>query len=108
MAGCGGRLGAPSLGLCPRQSDDQGEFQVALPYREDQLGELVRRVKVATERFQAGEIDAFEVDEVIFQYSRAAKELWKFCNMGQVEFTARIVRDEPPGDWWDRGARRRR
>lgn len=35
-------------------------------YHEEQLGELVRHVKVAVERFQAGELDAFEVDEVIF------------------------------------------
>ena len=90
------------------KSDRRAARETVAAYHEDQLGELVRRVKVGTERFQAGEIDAFEVDEVIFQYSRAAKELWKFCNMGQVEFTARIVRDEPPGDWWDRGARRRR
>ena len=90
------------------KSDRRAAHETVAAYHEDQLGELVRRVELATERFQAGEIDAFEVDEVIFQYSRAAKELWKFCNMGQVEFTARIVRDEPPSDWWDRGARRRR
>lgn len=77
-------------------------------YHEDQLAELVRHVKHAVERFEAGEIDAFEVDEDIFQYSRAAKELWKFCNMGSVDIVARIVGEEPPGDWWDRGARRRR
>ena len=77
-------------------------------YHEQQLGELVRHVKLAVEQFQAGELDAFEVDEVIFQYSRAAKELWKFCNMGHVEVAARIVRDEPPDGWFERGARRRR
>jgi len=90
------------------KSDRRAARETVAAYHEEQLGELVRHVKLATERFQAGEIGAFEVDEVIFQYSRAAKELWKFCNLGQVEFTARIVRDEPPGDWWDRGARRRR
>lgn len=90
------------------KSDRRAARETVAAYHEEQLGELVRHVKQAAERFQAGEIDAFEVDEVVFQYSRAAKELWKFCNLGQVEFTARIVRDEPPGDWWDRGARRRR
>ena len=89
-------------------SDRRAARETVAAYHEEQLGELVRHVKQAVERFQAGEIDAFEVDDVVFQYSRAAKELWKFCNLGQVEFTARIVRDEPPGDWWDRGARRRR
>ena len=90
------------------KSDRRAARETVAAYHEEQLGELVRRVKPALERFEAGEVAAFEVDEVIFQYSRAAKELWKFCNMGHVEIAARIVRDEPPGDWWDRGARRRR
>ena len=90
------------------KSDRRAARETVSAYHEEQLGELVRRVKPALERFEAGEVAAFEVDEVIFQYSRAAKELWKFCNMGHVEIAARIVRDEPPGDWWDRGARRRR
>ena len=90
------------------KSDRRAAREIVAAYHEEQLGELVRRVTLAIERFQAGEVNAFEVDEVIFQYSRAAKELWKFCNMGHVEIAARIVRDEPPGEWWDRGARRRR
>lgn len=90
------------------KSDRRAAREAVAAYHEEQLGELVRPVKLAIERFQEGEIDAFEVDEVIFQYSRAAKELWKFCNMGHVEIAARIVRDEPPSDWWNRGARRRR
>jgi hypothetical protein len=90
------------------KSDRRAARETVAAYHEEQLGELVRPVKLAIERFQEGEIDAFEVDEVIFQYSRAAKELWKFCNMGHVAIAARIVRDEPPSDWWNRGARRRR
>ena len=89
------------------KSERRAAHETVAAYHEEQLGELVRRVQVAVDRFQAGEIDAFEVDEVIFQYSRAAKELWKFCNTGHVEIAALIVRDEPPWDWWDRGARRR-
>ena len=77
-------------------------------YHEEQLGELVRHVRFALDGFQAGEFDAFEVDELIFQYSRAAKELWKFCNLGNIEISARIIQDEPPIDWWERGVRRRR
>jgi hypothetical protein len=88
------------------KSDRRAAREIVAAYHEEQLGELVRRVQFAIERLQAGEIDAFEVDEVIFQYSRAAKELWKFCNLGQVEFTARTIREEQPGDWWERGAPR--
>jgi hypothetical protein len=90
------------------KTDRRVARETVAAYHEEQLGELVRRVASVIDRFQAGELAAFEVDDMIFQYSRAAKELWKFCNMGQVEVTARIVRDEPPGDWWDRGARRTR
>jgi hypothetical protein len=57
-------------------------------YHEEQLGELVRHVRRAIERFETGELDAFEVDEYIFQYSRAAKELWKFCNYRDIELAA--------------------
>ncbi len=77
-------------------------------YHEKELGELVRHVQLALDGFQAGELDAFEVDELIFQYSRAAKELWKFCNLGNIEISARIIQDEPPVDWWELGVRRRR
>jgi hypothetical protein len=90
------------------KSDRRAARETVAAYHEEQLGELVRRVQQEIERFQAGEIDAFEVDELLFQYSRAAKELWKFCNLGQIEFTARAVREERPGNWWDRGAPRRR
>jgi len=31
------------------------------------------------DRFRRGELYAFGVDEVLFQYARAAKELWKFA-----------------------------
>jgi hypothetical protein len=77
-------------------------------YHEARLAELVERVAEAVDRFRAGQLRAFEVDEVMFQYSRAAKELWKFCNLGNVEVTARVIADGEPIDWWQRGAPRRR
>ena len=77
-------------------------------YHEAQLGALVAHVAEAIDRYRAGELDAFDVDHVLFQYSRAAKELWKFCNYPQVELAAAMIRDQPPHDWWDRGAPRER
>jgi len=62
----------------------------------------------ARARVTVGKLDAFDVDQVLFQYSRAAKELWKFCNSLQVEVAAALIRDQPPGDWCERGAPRRR
>jgi hypothetical protein len=77
-------------------------------YHEVRLGELIKRVEEALDRFREGKIDAFETDELIFQYSRAAKELWKFCNLTDVEFTASVIDADAPIDWWERGALRRR
>ena len=57
-------------------------------HHESNLAGLVALVAEATDRFRNGELKAFDVDEVLFHYSRAAKELWKFCNMPDVELTA--------------------
>lgn len=35
-------------------------------YHEAELAELVRQVGAAIDRFRSGEVDAFEVDQVIF------------------------------------------
>jgi hypothetical protein len=80
---------------------------VIAEYHETELGKLVARFGEAVDRYRAGELDAFEVDQVAFQYSRAAKELWKYCNLLQAEIAAAIIREDPPHDWWDRGAPRR-
>jgi hypothetical protein len=77
-------------------------------YHQAQLRELVARVGQAVDRYRAGELDAFDVDQVLFQYSRAAKELWKFCNTLQVEVAAQVIREQPPSDWWERAAPRHR
>ena len=77
-------------------------------YHRAQLALLVDRVSAEIDRYRAGELDVFDVDHVFFQYSRAAKELWKFCNLADVETTANIIREYPPADWWQRGAPRKR
>ena len=77
-------------------------------YHQARLAELVQRVGDAIDRFRADELDAFEVDQVIFQYSHAAKELWKFCNLPDAEFTAGLIGDSAPVDWWEQGAPRSR
>ena len=64
-------------------------------YHDAQLCELVDRVGDAIDRYRAGERDAFEIDRVLFQYSRAAKDLWKFCNYLQVEVAATMIRVQP-------------
>ena len=85
-------------------------------YHEARLAELVEHVAEAVDRFRAGEHDAYAVDEVLHQYSRAARELWKFCWLpgggAGAERTARLLRDMAAEgdsvDWWQLGAPRDR
>lgn len=90
------------------RSERRAAREAVAAYHEACLAELIRRMGEAVDRFRAGELDAFDADEIVFQYSRAAKVLWTFCNLPDVEFTARVIVDRAPADWWDRGAPRRR
>jgi hypothetical protein len=76
-------------------------------YYEASLGELIEHVAQTIDGFRAGKLDAFAADHTLFQYSRSAKELWKFCNLTPVEIAARAILDQPEVDWWERGAPRR-
>jgi hypothetical protein len=84
-------------------------------YHEQQLRLLLERVREGFARLDAGEIDVFEVDELIHHYKQSARELWKFCNLsgGGPVGAARALEflreqgQEPP-DWWAAGERRRR
>lgn len=83
-------------------------------YHAARLAELIEHVREALARYDAGEIDAFDLDNVIHHYKRATQELWKFCVGGgaHVLFAARTLaywetEGEQP-DWWEAGAPRRR
>ena len=80
------------------KSGRRAALKVVADYHATQLAELVGHVGEAVDRFRAGDID----------YSWAAKELWKFCNGTDAEFIARLIDEGAPGDWWERGAPRRR
>jgi hypothetical protein len=90
------------------KSERQAARARVAEYHEAQQAELVARVGDAIDRYRAGELNAFDVDQVLFQYSRAAKELWKFCNYGQVEIAAAMIGEPLATDWWERGAPRER
>jgi len=107
-----GRAPAPaslsSLVTVSGKAERQAARKVVAAYHEAELGELVARVGEAVDRYRAGELDAFDVDRVLLQYSRAAKELWKYCNYGSVELAAEVIRARPPLNWWEQGAPRQR
>lgn len=64
-------------------------------------------------QLDAGEIDEFDLDDLIHHYKRSAAELWKFCGSsgGQWQQAANTLTylrghgQEP--DWWQRGGLRR-
>jgi hypothetical protein len=83
-------------------------------YHEAELAGLIGHVAEALERYRADELDAFGVDETLHNYSKAARELWKFCFGGgsgaYLEIVASILeRERASGDrrdWWGAVERR--
>ena len=90
------------------KSERQAARDAVSAYHEERLADLVEHVGRPVDSFRAGELDAFAVDRALFQYSRSAKELWKFCNLADVEITAGAIQDSPRIDWWERGALKRK
>jgi len=75
-------------------------------YHEAELAKLIERMREGLNRYDAGEIDAFEFDEIVHHYKRATQKLWSFCvgSGSHVESAARTIQwlreeDELP-DWW--------
>jgi hypothetical protein len=98
----------------PTKAERLADRTLVATYHEARLADLLERVRHGSDRSEAGEIDAFELDEVIHHYKRAARELWKRCAVSgsQVSFVARTLErwqaeGEMP-DWWEAGAARRR
>jgi hypothetical protein len=82
-------------------------------YHQEQLRSLLEDVRAGFIGLDAGEIDEFDLDDLIHHYKRSATELWKFCGSsgGQWLQAARMLgylreRGEEP-DWWQAGASRR-
>jgi hypothetical protein len=83
--------------------------QAVAGYHEARLGELIEKIAMAIERYRAGEIDVYTVDETIHRYHRAARELWKFCWSGgsgtHIEMIAhvldRMTTDGETINWWN-------
>ena len=76
-------------------------------YHERELLTLLERVREGFARLDAGEIDAFDLDELIHRYKRSTKELWKFCNLSRPETAAWMLEDAREQgeevDWWAAG-----
>lgn len=79
-------------------------------YYEARLAELLERVRQGFARYDAGELNAFDLDDLIHRYKRATRELWKFCGSvtgSRAGLIARTLEEmDSRGesiDWWERG-----
>jgi hypothetical protein len=84
-------------------------------YHQQELLGLLEHVRDGFVRLDAGELDVFELDELIHRYKRAAKLLWSFCGSsgGRWLQAANALsgiheRGELPPDWWQEAAPRER
>jgi hypothetical protein len=82
-------------------------------YHETGLARLIERVREGPTRYDAGDIDVFELDELIHHFKRASQKLWTFCtgSGAQTHATARTIdwlsqQGELP-DWWEQATSRR-
>jgi len=92
------------------KAEPQAARALVAAYHEARLADLIEHVAEELDRYRAGEIDAYAVDETIHQYHRAAQELWKSCWSGGVGANTEIVattlgqltEDGETVDWWER------
>jgi len=103
-------------GVADARARRKADTEAVFAYHQEQLRLLQEHVREGFGRLDGGEIDSFDLDHVIYRYTRAAKELWKFCGNGgsRIEWAAAAIESrrqsgtEP--DWWEIGDpdRRRR
>jgi len=89
------------------KADRRRAREVIAAYHQTQLRVLLEHVRQGFAQLDAGQIDEFDLDDLIHHYKRAATELWKFCGSsgGQWQRAAgtltylREQGEEP--DWWE-------
>ena len=110
-----GLAGARYRRIVGTKAERRAAHERVSAYHQAQLAELLSHAGAVIDRYRAGEIDAYAMDETIHHYHRAAAELWKFCfargGGTHAEFTAglldRMTADAEAIDWWERGTPRR-
>ena len=95
------------------KADRRASRQLIAAYHQTQLRALLEHVRAGFAQLDAGDIDEFDLDDLIHHYKRSAAELWKFCGSSggqwqQAAHTLTYLREhgEEP-DWWEMGAPRR-
>jgi hypothetical protein len=106
-------MAASSSPSGPSKAERRAARAAVGAYHEAELARLLEHVREGFARYDAGEIDAFELDDLIHHYKRATQKLWSFCSGGgsQVYSTAKTLEwlrgeGELP-DWWERSTPKR-
>ena len=100
--------------LSDTKADRRAARERIAAYHQAQLRSLLEHVRAGLARLDAGEIDEFELDDLIHHYKRSATELWKSCGSSggqwlQAANTLAYLGEEgEEPDWWARGAPRDR
>ena len=94
--------------MTPTRAERQAARAQVAGYHEAELARLLAHVEAAITSMRRGEMDVFEVDDVVHHYERAKRELWKFCWLGHPEAAARgiavLAADHREVDWWSEGS----
>lgn len=106
-----GATHATPVGARGSKAERRAARQAVGAYHESELGKLLEHVRDGFAQYDAGEIDAFDLDDLIHRYKRSAQKLWSFCT-GSSEHVARMLdwmREQgDETDWWKAGEPRRR
>ena len=96
------------------KAERQAARELVKRYHRTELSKLLDHVREGFTRLDSGEIDEFELDDLIHQYKKAAANLWSFCGSSgnqrvQAANALRRLEDlgEPIPDWWEEAAPRR-
>ena len=101
--------GASDAGSTKAERRAAREFISA--YHQTELRALLDHVRDGFAQLDAGEIDEFELDDLIHRYKKSAASLWKFCGSSGAQWeraanNLKFLRErgEEP-QWWEDSAR---
>ena len=106
---CGMSVGRGRETVTGERARRRGARELIGAYHDEQLRGLLEHVREGFARLDGGEIDVFELDELIHRYERSARELWKFCGSSgsgwerAVKMLAFLRESGEEPDWWSAG-----
>ncbi len=101
----------PSAEALSDRTERREALAIVGAYHQEHLRSLLEHVRVGFIKLDAGEVDEFELDDLIHRYKGAAKQLWLFCGStgSHVLHAAAAIAQMRNGgeerDWWAESAR---